>query len=87
MNYVYILKSSKYQRRIYIGSTRDLKKRFNEHNKGLNKSTKYGIPWKLVYYEAFLSKKDSIKRENNLKKFSSSYRQLKLRISNSLNRA
>jgi putative endonuclease len=66
MYYVYILKSSKFQRRIYIGSTNNLKRRFEEHNKGLNKSTKYGIPWKLIYYEAFLSKKDCLKRENNL---------------------
>jgi putative endonuclease len=87
MYYVYILKSSKFQRRIYIGSTNNLKRRFEEHNKGLNKSTKYGIPWKLIYYEAFLSKKDCLKRENNLKNYSSSYRQLKLRISDSLNRA
>ncbi len=44
--YVYILQSSK-NSEIYIGSTNDLKRRFNDHNEGLCKSTKFGIPWTL----------------------------------------
>jgi hypothetical protein len=34
----------------------DLKKRFDDHNKGLSKYTSLGIPWELVYYEAYASK-------------------------------
>jgi len=87
MYYVYILRSSKYKRRIYIGSTSNLKRRFKQHNSGDTKSTKYGIPWTLVYYEAYLSKTDCLKRERNLKNYSSSYSNLKLRIKGSLDEA
>ena len=87
MYYLYIIKSRKYQRRIYIGSTNNLEERIKQHNLGDTKSTKYGIPWKLVYYEAFLSKSDCLSRERNLKKFSSSYGHLKKRIKDSLDRA
>ena len=85
--YVYILRSSKFQRRIYIGSTNNLKARVKQHNSSDTKSTRYGIPWKLVYYEAFLSKADCLRRERNLKKYSSSYGHLKKRIRDSLDRA
>lgn len=87
MYYVYVLRSSKYKRRIYIGSTNDLKRRLFEHNKAKNLSTKYGIPWNLVYYEAFQSQKDCLKREKDLKKHGSAYGFLKRRIKNSLDNA
>jgi putative endonuclease len=48
MWYVYVLESQK-SRHWYIGSTKDLQKRILRHNSGKNKSTKYGIPWKLIY--------------------------------------
>jgi len=32
-----------------------------------SKFTKFGIPWKLIYYEAYLNKKDAMKRERYLK--------------------
>jgi putative endonuclease len=85
--YLYVLRSSKFKRRIYIGSTGDLKKRFKEHNSGKTTSTKYGIPWKLVYYESFLDKEDCIKRELSLKTYSGSYLNLKKRIQRSLDKA
>lgn len=52
---------------MYIGRTSDLKRRIEEHNQGLNISTKYGIPWHLVYFEACLDESDSIRRERYLK--------------------
>lgn len=66
MYYNYVLKSEKDGKR-YIGFTDDLKKRLDEHNKGLNKSTKYRKPLVLIYYEACLNKKAAIKREKYLK--------------------
>ncbi|MFH0852223.1 MAG: GIY-YIG nuclease family protein, partial [bacterium] len=39
MFYVYILKSSK-DKKLYIGSTNDLKRRFSQHNNGDEQSTK-----------------------------------------------
>ena len=52
MNYVYILYSSK-SKDFYYGYTADLRKRFEEHNRGLSKATKPYIPWRLVWYCAF----------------------------------
>lgn len=51
----------------YTGSTSDLKKRLQEHNKGYNFSTKNRRPWKLIYYEASLNENDAKARERYLK--------------------
>jgi len=64
MYYVYILKGPK---QLYIGFTSDLKKRLKEHQTNQSKSTKNRGPWKLIYYEASISKKSSLKREKYLK--------------------
>jgi putative endonuclease len=66
MFYVYVLLSLK-NNRFYVGRTNDLKKRIQEHNQGLNSSTKPYRPWKLIYYEASLEQTDSIRRERYLK--------------------
>jgi len=83
MYYIYLLKSKK-DNKLYIGLTNDLRKRFNEHNQGLNKSTKYRRPLALIYYEAYLSLEDAQIREKKLKKFKNTYGELKKRIINSL---
>ena len=70
MNYVYVLYSTVKENWIYIGKTKDLRKRFNEHNGGRVKSTKAYKPLILVYYEAYYSSKDASKREIELKKHS-----------------
>lgn len=51
----------------YIGYTSDLGKRVREHNSGKSKSTKPLIPYKLIYYEAFLNRIDAKRREVYLK--------------------
>lgn len=66
MWYTYVLLSKKTDQG-YTGSTRDLKKRILRHNAAKNKSTKSGIPWKLIYYEASLNKEDARTREKYLK--------------------
>lgn len=48
---------------IYVGSTSDLRQRFKSHNNGENLSTKGYKPFKLIFYEAYLSKKDALRRE------------------------
>jgi putative endonuclease len=83
MYYVYLLKSKK-DNKLYIGFTNDLRKRIIEHNKGLNKSTKYRKPLSLIYYEAYVSLKDAQIREKKLKKFKNTYVELKKRIIYSL---
>ncbi|MCJ7740329.1 GIY-YIG nuclease family protein [Candidatus Microgenomates bacterium] len=64
--YTYILQSLK-DRSFYIGYTSDLKKRFKEHNSGKNLATKLFIPYKLIFYEAFLNRIDAKNREEYLK--------------------
>ena len=66
MFYVYILQSEK-NKRLYKGVTSDLKRRIKEHNAGSVPFTKTLKPWKLIYYEAFLSKEDANREEKFLK--------------------
>ena len=49
MYYVYFLKSLNSDFR-YVGYTSNLKKRFSDHNNGLNKSTKPFLPFELDVY-------------------------------------
>lgn len=83
MFFVYILKSSK-DANLYIGYTSDLKRRFEEHNHGNSKSTKSRAPFRLLYYEAYLSEKDAKKREENLKLRARALAQLKKRLEHTL---
>ena len=68
MWYTYVLQSKK-DRGFYVGFTRDLKLRFEQHNKGLVDSTCGRSPFELIYYEACLNKKDAIQREKHLKTY------------------
>ena len=67
MFYVYVLQSLKYPDKIYIGYTTDLRERFSLHQKGLVQSTKPYRPWKLIFYEAYISKVDAKSREKYFK--------------------
>jgi len=66
MYYVYILFSKKLNKK-YIGSTTDLLTRLKEHNSGKSNFSSKGIPWELIYYEAFLNKTDALREEKFLK--------------------
>ena len=81
MYYIYLLKS---RNKIYIGFTNNLEKRVKQHNNGENISTRHGIPWSLIYYEAFRSKSDAIQREKKLKYHAKGLIELKKRITSSL---
>jgi len=65
-HYVYVLESLK-AGNLYVGYTKDLRKRLKEHNRGLNFSTKPYIPWKLIHYEAYSNEVDAKRREKYLK--------------------
>lgn len=67
MFYVYILRSKKKLDQLYIGYTTNLKERLKRHNEGLVQSTKPYYPWRLVFYEAYQSKKDAKRREQYFK--------------------
>lgn len=64
--YVYVLESLSDGKR-YIGYTCNLKRRLEEHEKGLSLATKFRLPFKLVYYEGCLHPEDAKRRENYLK--------------------
>ncbi len=70
MYYAYVLQSLK-DMDFYTGFTKDLKQRFELHKKGLVESTKNRRSFKLIYYEACISKEDTIRilegREKYLK--------------------
>lgn len=66
MRYVYVLFSQK-DHGLYIGFTKDLKRRFHEHNQGLSVSTKGRKPFILIYYESFTNVSDARARERYLK--------------------
>jgi len=67
MWYFYILQSQKNLNYFYKGSSGDLKKRVPQHNNGEVPSTRPNRPWKLVYYEAYLTEKAARLRESNVK--------------------
>jgi len=83
MYYVYALKSNKTSW-VYVGYTSDLKKRIDQHNKGLSKATKRYLPIELVYYEAYKSMLDAMKRESSLKGHGKAVLLLKKKLVNSL---
>jgi len=83
MYYVYLLRS-KVDKSLYVGCTADLQDRFHLHNKGKVFSTRNKRPWQLLYYEAFVSKKDAFRREASLKLHAQGLRRLKERLSDSL---
>ena len=68
MHYVYILHSVK-DKRFYTGYTKNLKLRFDQHRKGLVKSTRDRRPLELIYYEACLNQQDATYREKYLKTY------------------
>lgn len=64
--YTYVLESLKDAKR-YIGYTQNLKRRLEEHEKGLSFATKLRLPFKLIYFEGCLNQEDAKRRENYLK--------------------
>ena len=64
--YVYVLKSVT-DEKWYTGCTNDLRKRFNQHQKGQVTSTKKRLPVELIYYEMCLNQEDAYNREKYLK--------------------
>ena len=76
--YVYVLQSQAVKRsstawqsvknqELYIGHTINLRERLQEHNRGLNFSTKPYRPWQLIHFEAYRNEEDAKRREKYLK--------------------
>jgi len=63
---VYILHSEKLDK-FYIGFSADVYDRILKHNRSKKGFTSTGKPWLLVYTETFLTKKEAMAREKQLK--------------------
>ena len=63
---LYILYSESFDR-YYVEYTNDIERRIAEHNRKKGKFTDAGIPWKLVHYELFSTKKEAMDRERLIK--------------------
>ncbi len=68
MFYVYVLQSE-VDGDFYVGFTKDLKLRFDQHQNGKIPSTKSRRPLNLIYYEACLNQADATHREKYLKTY------------------
>lgn len=69
-HFVYILKSLK-DNKYYIGVTKNIQKRFNDHNQGRSRSTKSRRPFELVYSEQCVNINIAYSREKYLKSLKS----------------
>jgi len=81
MYYVYILQSNK-DKKLYIGSAPDLRKRIEKHNKGYVLATKNRRPLRLIYYEGYINQRDAKRREIFLKG-GKGHEELKVQLENS----
>ena len=66
MYYVYVILSKNLNKK-YIGLTKNLKERIEQHNNKNTKFTSVANDWKIIYYEVFASKKDAYAEEKFLK--------------------
>lgn len=66
--FVYILKSIK-NGKYYIGCTKNIERRFHEHNNKKELSTKYNAPYRLVFNQEFETISEARKIENKLKHY------------------
>jgi putative endonuclease len=63
---VYVIQS-KIDKRLYVGLSKNLTKRLEDHNFGRVKSTKGYRPWILVYFENVGTRKDARQKEKYYK--------------------
>jgi len=84
MYYFYLIQSIRKPDAIYSGSTNNLKKRMEEHNQGNVISTRRYLPWRIVYYEAYVSEADAREREQKFKRHGKGNDELKKRLKRSL---
>ena len=79
MYYFYVLQSLT-DNTLYYGSTNDLVRRLDRHNKKMVRSTKSKAPYNVKYYEAYETLQLAKAREYNIKKNWAAKEELKKRI-------
>jgi len=67
MYYVYIIRNETGKH--YIGYTKDIENRVQEHNSGKTKSLRGKGPFELVYKESFNTRIEAAGRERQIKKY------------------
>jgi predicted GIY-YIG superfamily endonuclease len=67
MHYVYLLQSRSHPAQQYLGLTRDLRRRLQQHNNATSPHTKKFRPWDLIAYFAFGTETTAAKFEKYLK--------------------
>ena len=70
MHYTYIIRSTSFPDKTYIGSTSELKARLSYHNAGRSPHTSKYAPWKIEFYAAFPNKYKALEFEAYLKSHS-----------------
>ena len=55
----------------YVGQSNDLDYRVSKHNDGFSKYTSSKMPWRLVYFEMFETRKEALQREKEIKRMKS----------------
>jgi len=66
MYYVYAIKSLN-KKYIYVGLTDNVNRRFNQHNNGLERTTRSYRPFKLIHIEKFETRPGARQKEKYLK--------------------
>lgn len=66
MHYFYVLQFER-NKKLYKGVTDDLKRRINEHRSGQSRFTSQNGEFKLIFYEAYLDKRDALEAEKYFK--------------------
>ena len=66
--YTYVLQSE-LDNNFYVGYSKDVERRFEQHCNGEVQSTKNRRPLKIIYFEACLSQQDATHREKYFKTF------------------
>jgi len=75
--FVYILKSLK-DGGYYVGISHDIQKRLDYHNRSKVRSTKYRIPFKIIYTEKYSTRLEARNREKYLKSYRGSKEKLSI---------
>ena len=65
--YVYLIRSTAFPERKYVGFTEDIETRIKDHNRGKSVHTAKYRPWQIVSYHAFTDKKQAKEFEKYLK--------------------
>jgi len=66
-HFVYILQSQK-DGSYYVGASKNVETRLEQHNRGAGRSTKARRPWRLIYTEEHNTRSEAGRREREIKK-------------------